>query len=387
MPSPARRSGTGPAGAPTVSIRSIGTAVPPAVLQQGAMRDILLAQPALGRLGRRLVGAAFDASAIDTRHTVLDDLAGAPGDGAPLMHEAATNTVLTPSTGARNAAYVERAPELCRLAATRALASGDVAADDITHVITVSCTGFAAPGPDLWLVRDLGLAATTQRYHLGFMGCYGAFPALRMARDVCRADPEAVVLVVCIELCSLHLQVCDDPDAIVAASLFADGAAAAVVTGRRAPAGAAVLDLDAFAPTVVQAGEAEMAWSIGDTGFDMVLSSYVPRIVEEHIAGALAPLLEAAGGTAGVDRWAVHPGGRSILDKVVQALDLAPDALDGSRAVLREVGNLSSATILFVLKRILEGAAPGPAPERVCAMAFGPGLTVETALLTRRTAA
>ena len=384
-----------------ISIRSIETAVPDVEVKQGEIRDMFMAQPGRSRLAQRLIAAAFDASAIDTRHTVVDELAGSPSPAAagvaPVFYDADAGRVLSPSTGTRNAVFAERCPELVLTAARRALdAAHGIEASDVTHVVTVSCTGFYAPGPDYALVRELGLSPRTQRYHLGFMGCYAAFPALRAARDFCRSDARAVVLVVCVELCSLHLQASDDPDTIVASSVFSDGAAAAVVTGREVAGspGAAVLDLDAFETTLTAVGEGDMAWTIGDHGFEMVLSRYVPAIIGEHIHGALAPLLGAdpvlvGRPAAAVDLWAVHPGGRSILDKVQQALSLSDAQLEASRATLAEHGNMSSATVLFVLRRLLHADPPadtpaGPAGQRVCAMAFGPGLTVESALLTLR---
>jgi alkylresorcinol/alkylpyrone synthase len=405
-----------------VSIRSIGTALPPTVIDQPHIRDVFRSQPGLGRLAPRLIGAVFDGAAIDTRHTVIAELAaepvagpaadGGPDDDAatPTFYDRAEGRILRPTTGTRNDVYVAESPDLFARAAEEALAgAAGITAADVTHVVTVSCTGFFAPGPDYLLVRRLGLPATTRRLHIGFMGCYGAFPALRSARDTCLADPDAVVLVVCAELCTLHLRSSDDPDAIIASSVFADGAAAAVVTARPAPAGETVLDLDVLETVLTPVGEDDMAWSIGDQGFDMVLSSYVPHIVEENIDDALVPLLAAEGvGVGDVTRWAVHPGGRSILDRVQQRLGLSDPQMAPSREVLRTRGNMSSATVLFILREHLvpdavpvgahdvalvdEGTAGpaadvSPARERVCAMAFGPGLTVETSLLTRRVAA
>ncbi|BDZ51724.1 naringenin-chalcone synthase [Frondihabitans sucicola] len=370
-----------------VAIRSLETAVPQNVVRQDALRDLFASQPAFGRLGKRLVTAAFDASAIETRHTVLDELVPGAGPEHPAFLEPGA---AAPGTGARNAAYVAHAGPLALEAARKTLASSgaqDLTAQDVTHVITVSCTGFSAPGVDLAVAQGLRLAPSTQRLHLGFMGCYAAFPALRAAQQFCLADPAAVVLVVCVELCSLHLHVTDDTDTIVANSVFADGAAAALVTARPAPVGTPLLELDAFESALVPEGESEMAWTIGDQGFDMVLSTYVPRLLEQNIGEILKPLLARDArldgrAPASVDRWAVHPGGRSILDRVQTALELSEGQLADSRDVLREYGNMSSATILFVLRRILLGAVDGP--ERVAALAFGPGLTVESALMTLR---
>jgi predicted naringenin-chalcone synthase len=392
----------------TVNVRSLETAVPPTLLGQDAVRDLFARQPGVSRLGRRLVNAVYDASSIDTRHTVVSELeapstgsAATPGgpddsagtadrEGGPLFYDALQGTVLVPSTAARNQVYVDQAPALFLAAAERAVeAASGVGTADITHVVTVSCTGFYAPGPDYAIVRGLGLKASTQRYHLGFMGCYGAFPALRAARDFCLADPSAVVLVVCVELCTIHLRSSNDPDVILASSVFADGAAAAVVSAGPPAPGETVLQLDAFESVLTPTGEEDMAWTIGDAGFEMTLSTYVPRIIEQHIQGALAPLLAGDATIAGrpyaaIERWAIHPGGRSILDRVQRNLGLSDEQLEPSREVLREYGNMSSATVLFVLRRILHKASTDT-DARVCAMAFGPGLTVETALMTVRT--
>lgn len=366
------------------AIRSIETAVPDATAEQGGLRDLLLGQPGYGRLGRRLLPAAFDNSGIETRHVVIDEFATGEAGQHPEFFAASatgatgeTGTILDPGTRVRNDAYTAEAPRLLLDAARRAIASAPgVTEADVTHVVTVSCTGFFAPGPDFVLVRDLGLAPSTQRFHLGFMGCCAAFPALRIAEQFVRADPAAVVLVVTVELCSLHVHIDDDPDQIVAASVFADGAAAAIVTATPEPGDGAFLELDAFQTGIVPSSEAEMAWTIGDHGFDMTLSSYVPRVVGQSIRSALQPLLQGSVPA----RWAIHPGGRSILDRVQQALALTDDDLAASRDVLRRFGNMSSATVLFVLRELVVSEATGP--EEVCAVAFGPGLTVEAARLT-----
>jgi predicted naringenin-chalcone synthase len=386
-----RGSATSPGARPSaVSIRSISTAVPPTVLEQALVRDLFAAQPGLTPLARRLIGSVFDASAIERRRTVVTELAGSAAR-EPVFRDPETGHILAPSTGVRNAVYVREVPQLILEAASTAIdEAAGIERGDVTHVITVSCTGFFAPGPDHLLVRDLGLAPSTRRLHIGFMGCYGAFPALRTAVSTCIAEPAAVVLIVCVELCSLHLRSSTDPDTIIASSVFADGAAAAVVSARVAPAGSTVMEIDAHGSILTDGGEEDMAWSIGDLGFEMVLSSAVPRILEAQIGGAVQTLLGST--STAIDRWAVHPGGRSILDRVQRALELSDEQMSPSRAVLREHGNMSSATVLFILRRILHGMAddgtsdPPAAPERVVAMAFGPGLTVESALLTRRIA-
>jgi len=398
-----------------VTLRALQTVVPPTILIQEQVRDIFAAQPGLSRLAQRLVSTSFNVSGIDTRHTVIAELTLDNDAAAPQFFDAKQQLLLVPSTRVRNELYIEEATKLFVEAGRRALAAcPDIRPEDVTHVVTVSCTGFYAPGPDYMLVRELGLGAGTQRYHLGFMGCYAAMPALRTAKQFVEADPNAVVLVVSAELCSLHLRTSSDPDTIVASSLFSDGAAAGIVSARAPLPGEKALGLDLFETIITPVGEGDMAWKIGDEGFEMILSTYVPHIIDEHIEGALAPLFArdasisrqlgdgvlaperdaAAGATLGapvltlapslssvIEHWAIHPGGRSILDKTEAKLQLRADQLVPSRETLRTNGNMSSATILFVMKAILDGPATADG-ERVCAMAFGPGLTVESGLMT-----
>ena len=355
---------------------------------QPQVRDVFAAQPDLTRLGKRLVGAAFDSSGIETRYTAVEEMTVEKATENPVFFDQANLRILTPSTKVRNELYAEEGTKLFVEAARKALAAAEgIAAADVTHVVTVSCTGFFAPGPDYKIVRALDLAPSVQRYHLGFMGCYAAFPALRSAKAFCEADPDAVVLVVSAELCSLHVRSSNNPDTIVGSSLFADGAAAAIISARDLPLAGPALTLDHFETVLTPVGEESMAWNIGDEGFEMVLGSYVPHIIDEHIIGALTPLLARDESLTGLDyteieHWAIHPGGRSILDKVEAKLGLTKEQLVPARETLRDYGNMSSATVMFVLKNILEKPATG-GNDRICSMAFGPGLTVETALLTR----
>ncbi len=400
-----------------VTLRALQTAVPPTILVQDQVRDVFAAQPELSRLAQRIVATSFNVSGIETRRTVISELTLDSTNEDPQFFDARTQRLLTPSTKVRNELYITEATKLYVDAGRRAIdACADISAADITHIVTVSCTGFYAPGPDYMLVRELGLNPATQRYHLGFMGCYASMPALRAAKQFVLADPNAVVLVVSAELCSLHLRTSNDPDTIVASSLFGDGAAAGIVSSRGPQPGETALVLDHFETVITPVGEGDMAWKIGDQGFEMVLSTYVPHIIDEHIEGALAPLIGRDAGLAGslpnesgagsepqqaespagqpasvavlakplneaIAHWAIHPGGRSILDKTEAKLGLSEAQLMPSRETLRQYGNMSSATVLFVLKAILD-APTTEADERVCAMAFGPGLTVESGLMT-----
>lgn len=359
------------------SILSIGTALPPTRLRQDDVRDMFASQPGLSRRAQRLIFAAFDASAIDTRHTVLPELAGEPAGGLRVRGD--DGALLSPRTGARNDEYRRSAPALFAGASADALSRAGVSRASVTHVVTVSCTGMYAPGPDVDLIHDLGLSPGVQRFHLGFIGCAAAMPALRLAGHIAASDPTAIVLVATAELCSLHLRSSEDPEQIVAASVFADGAAAVVVTADPTYEERERLELDGFQTRLLPEGEQDMQWIIGDTGFEMTLTAQVPRLVGAHAPSALQGLL---GGETPIDAWAVHPGGRSILDRVEAALEAPPDALAVSRDVLRTYGNMSSATVLFVIDELWRnGVRDG---GRVGAVAFGPGLTVESARLVRR---
>ena len=368
-------------------MRSLETAVPQTILVQQQARDVFASQPGLTRLGTRLVSTCFDSAAIDTRYTAVAELSLDAHPENPKFFDPETNRVLSPSTKVRNEIFATEATKLFVEAGKAAVAQAPgIDLDDITHVITVSCTGFFNPGPDYKVVRALGLNPAVQRYHLGFMGCYAAFPALKAAKQFCIADPTAVVLVICVELCSLHVRTSNDPDTIMGSAIFGDGAAAAVVSARELQGPEPAIRLDHFETVLTPVGEEAMAWNIGDEGFEMVLGSYVPHIIEEHITGALAPLLAKEPSVAGlpyrdITHWAIHPGGRSILDKVESKLELTQEQLVPARETLREYGNMSSATVLFVLKYMLEQQV-SEREERICSMAFGPGLTVETGLFT-----
>ncbi len=358
-------------------IHHIATRVPRHAYAQEYARDRMKGWVSNER-ARRLVHSVYGRSGIARRHSVIGDFAT---DTPELFTTQPDGSLHQPTTGERNRLYArESRPLAVELARDLLAHTPEFAAREVTHVVFASCTGFANPGCDYHLVRELGLASSVERYTLGFMGCYAAFPALRMADQFCRANPEAVVLVMCLELCSLHLQINDEPDSLLANSLFADGAAAALVSARPPAPDRPHFRIGGFASALLPSGEEAMAWDIGDHGFDIVLSSYVPDIIGANVGRILDETIGRWGRDPGeIARWAVHPGGRSILDKISSSLTLPADALDDSRAVLRDYGNMSSATVLFVLQRML--AATGPAPELTCAMAFGPGLTVETALL------
>jgi alpha-pyrone synthase len=235
-------------------------------------------------------------------------------------------------------------------------------------LVFVSCTGFAAPGLDLDLIERLALHPTVERTTIGFMGCYAAINALRLARHIVRSEPKARVLVVCLELCTLHLQETADLERALSFLIWADGCATALVTDE--PHG---LELGRSSTAIVAEAADQITWRIGDQGFDMTLAGAVPSTIGANLPVRLPKILDGRS-LEEIVHWAVHPGGRSVLDAVESALGLGPEALAASREVLRSYGNMSSATALFVLGAMLAGGIPGPG----CAMAFGPGLAVES---------
>lgn len=340
----------------TAHLNAIGTAVPGHDIHAAF---IAWARTRLPERERRLFDRMSARSGIGHRWSVLPDTKGSPVD--PGGFYAAEPH---PGTGARMAIYAEAAPVLALAAIDDLVRQRPLGA--ITHLVVASCTGFVAPGIDQIIAARLGLSPSVERLLVGFMGCYAAVAALRSARHIVRSEPGARVLVVTVELSTLHLQAADALEPLLAMLQFGDGAAAALVTAE--PNGFAIER--PFATTLPTSAEL-IRWDITDRGFAMHLSGEVPG----RIATALADpaLVEVLTGGATPDAWAVHAGGRSILDAVQHALALPADALEGSRAVLAANGNMSSATLMFVLARLIAG---DPVAHGV-ALAFGPGLAAE----------
>jgi predicted naringenin-chalcone synthase len=282
--------------------------------------------------------------------------------------------------------YDEQIRPLACQAARRAIAAAGIAPAAISHVVTVSCTGFAAPGFDVALIAELELRPTVERTHVGFMGCHGALNGLRVARALTGSDPAARVLLCAAELCSLHFQYGWDSDLAVANALFADGAAALV--GASEPVSMPGADPDparafwrvAASGSCLVPGTADvMTWRIGDHGFEMTLSPRVSQLIATHLRPWLVGWLDRQGlGLRDVASWAIHPGGPRVIDAVQEALALDQDATACSRAVLAACGNVSSPTVLLILERLRQSGAGRPC----VALAFGPGLTIEATLFT-----
>jgi predicted naringenin-chalcone synthase len=347
-------------------LNRVSTAVPPNDVHDafvGLAGDLLKDSrglPLFQRLAKR--------SQIEHRWSVL---ALAPDGSASLDTTGLYARGAFASTAARMRIFERFAPDLAQRA-VEGLGLGDEDRQ-ITHVIVTSCTGLSAPGLDLELVQRCGLNPSVERTVIGFMGCYAAINALKLARHVVRSDPTSRVLILSLELCTLHLQETDNLEEVLSFLVFGDGCAAALVSAD--PQG---LSLDRFHAALAPEAADQITWAIGDHGFNMVLSGQVPASVGAALRGHRQAILGDAD-QGDINLWAIHPGGRSVLDAVETALDLPPEAMAASREVLRRYGNMSSATILFVLKDVMAQAATG---QRGIAMAFGPGLTAETLSFT-----
>lgn len=282
-----------------------------------------------------------------------------------------------PTTHERMLCYAKNAPKLALSSSKQALADAGVRPDQITHLITVSCTGFSAPGFDIQLIEDLSLKRTVSRTHVGFMGCHGMFNALRMAEAVSKADPKNHVLVCSVELCSLHFSYHREPDQYVSNALFGDGSSASVVSTQVKEGKTPRYKLTYQGSEIFEGTKDAMSWSIGDNGFKMTLSAKVPDLIHKKLRPWLEDWLQKKKVKLdNICSWAIHPGGPKIVESVRKALKLTPQATEVSKAILSRYGNMSSATLLFLLQNLKEKKAKMPC----VALGFGPGLCVEAAL-------
>jgi predicted naringenin-chalcone synthase len=364
------------------ALLGIGTAVPAARVTLEESITAATSMCAETREHADMLGVLYRQSGIEGRNVAfsadeVDRVARGVGHcDTPFMPKGPSYP--GPSTAERMARYAEYAAPLAIEASRHALEASSREARRVTHLVTVSCTGFAAPGFDIALIKALGLRSTVERTHVGFMGCHGALNGLRVARGLVAADPTALVLVCAVELCSVHYHYGWDPKRMVGNALFADGAGAVVVaaaqgtppaTWRHAASGACLFP----------DSEPAMAWNVGDRGFSMTLSTKVPGLIQRHLRPWLDEWLAHYGcAVDAVASWAVHPGGPRVLNGIQEVLGLAPEAIEISRAVLRLQGNMSSATVLFILREMMRRGAARPC----VALGFGPGLAAEAMLLT-----
>lgn len=349
------------------AILALATAKPAYPYAQTDLASLMAERVPALKGKQELLERLYGQSGIEQRYSVLPDFK--PGAEPELFKPGAE-----PDTSARMAAYRKHAVNLGREAAQKALQG--INRQAVTHIITFSCTGQYAPGLEIDLQQVLGLRPSVQRLAINFMGCYAAFQAMRQAAAIVALQPDALVLLVGVELCTLHFKLDASRDQMAANLLFADGVSALVVGHAQQARGMASLErpllLSSFKSQLLPAEESTMSWAIGQQGFDISLSSYVPALLESGINALIKEGLEF-----GASHYAIHPGGKAILDAVERALMLAPDALTASRAVLASHGNMSSVSVLYVLDRLIAVGIEGP----VQAMAFGPGLTLEMAVM------
>jgi predicted naringenin-chalcone synthase len=363
-----------------LALLGMGTAVPDAVIDQAEGMAVARLLCCRTVEQETWLPGIYQGSGIETRRLCLgravlrDVLEGTRHTGSVFLPTGGPDD-RGPTTRQRLEHYVELAPPLALAASRQALDQAGVAGQSITHLITVSCTGFFAPGLDLVLIGGLGLPATVERTHVGFMGCHGAINGLRVARAFAGADPDARVLVCAAELCSIHYHYGWHPQRMVANALFSDGAAA-VVAGPATEADG--WRVRATGSCLLPESAAAMTWTIGDHGFEMTLSRQVPALIARHLRPWLHAWLGRHGLTVEqVPTWAIHPGGPRILTAVEEALGLPAQATATSRQVFAEYGNMSSPTVLFILERLRRAGAARPC----VAMGFGPGLMAEAALI------
>lgn len=355
-------------------IGGLGLAVPNQQVEQARAAELTSRLSRHDEAQTRRLAVLYRRSGVRTRHVALLDHLD--------VHEPDPDrSALGPTTRARMEQYETTIAPLALAAADRALAAGECNSAAITHLVTVSCTGFHAPGFDLALIQGLGLNPGVARTHVGFMGCHGALNGLRVARAYAASEPTARVLICAAELCSLHFRFGWDAEQAVSNALFGDGAAALVGFGDRWGGGQPATDrrwrLVANGSQLIPETAEAMSWRIGDNGFAMTLSPQVAGQIRDRLRPWLEGWLARHDLAIGdVGSWAVHPGGPRILDAVQSSLELAPGALAASRAVLAECGNMSSPTVLFIIDRLQRDSAPLPC----VALGFGPGLAIEAAL-------
>jgi predicted naringenin-chalcone synthase len=353
-------------------IAGIGTAVPPHRISQADAAEIAKQYSCQTAAQERLFLTLYRRAEVEARNSVV--LRASEG---PLESRQSFYTSTAPTTLERMRQYEAAAGFLAVAAGQAALQDAEIAPDHVTHLITISCSGFSAPGFDIALVKQLPLPTGVARTHIGFMGCQGALNGLRVAQAFINADPSACVLLCAVELCSLHHQYGWDADKIVANALFADGAAA-IVAVTRTSVQTARYQVLATGSTLMEDSEDAMSWRIGNHGFEMTLSPRVPDLICQHLRPWLEDWLRRQGlSIKTVGSWAVHPGGPRILSAVGEAAGLARPALETSHRVLADHGNMSSPTVMFIIDRLRRVNAPRPC----VALAFGPGLSVEAALL------
>lgn len=355
-------------------ITAIGTAVPENCFSQMKIAEFMAKALELDETEKRKLWALYRTTQIAQRYSVLADY-GKDSVAEYEFYPQSTNLEPFPTVSQRMEAYRAYALPLCLKAVENLNLTG------VTHLITVSCTGMYAPGLDIDLIEQLSLDTTIHRTAINFMGCYGAFNGLKVANDICLAHPTAKVLLVTVELCTLHFQKKKDIDFLLSNALFADGAAAVIIENTTSKSPKA-FRMASFFCDLYQDGKSDMAWTIADFGFEMPLTSYIPKLVKKGIKSLVERLLNQSNHALNeIDYFAVHPGGKAILEAIETALDITVFDNRYAYKILQEYGNMSSCTVLFVLDAIMKDIKGTDTHKKILSCAFGPGLTLESMLL------
>jgi len=363
----------------TCVLAGIGTAVPSHRISQADAAELTKSFCCFTDQQERLLPVLYRRTGVESRHSVLLGPANGSVAGRQSFYQPARDEFdRGPKTSKRMARYEHEVAPLAIRAAQKALQESRLPPSRVTHLITVSCSGFGAPGFDIKLMKALCLPSDLARTHIGFMGCHAALNGLRVAKSFIESDPDACVLLCAVELCSLHQQYGWNPEQIVANSLFADGAAA-VVCVDESNNDTSNWRVAASGAHIVPDSEEAMSWRIGDHGFEMTLSARVPDLIRQELRPWLEGWLKANSfSISQVSAWAIHPGGPRILGACADAAGLDPSLLAASRQTLATYGNMSSPTVLFILERIRSQNVHVPC----VALGFGPGLAVEATLFT-----
>lgn len=354
-------------------IISIGTAVPAFKHAQKDILNFMQQVYALDAVENRKLKFLYSQSQIETRYSVVPDYSQQMDEWKFYPHS--ENLEPFPNIEKRMIWYNRFAPTLS-VDAIRNCIENKIHGNEITHLITVSCTGMSAPGLDLMVMDMMDLPKNIFRTSINFMGCYAAIHGLKMADAICKTEKKAKVMIVCTELCTLHFQKDPSPDNIASTLLFADGSAAVLVVHDEDEQEG--LHLKSFYSEIIPKGKRDMAWELSSNGFLMTLSGYIPDLIEEDFEPLVMRSLNFAGMTKDqIGSWCIHPGGRRIVDSIHKSLQLEAGESDASYKVLKEYGNMSSPTILFVLKELMDSKKLSD-HKPVFGAAFGPGLTMET---------
>lgn len=359
-------------------IISIATAVPQYKHRQNDILAFADTIYAAGETDSRKLKYLYHHSGIQSRYSVIPDYS-LPAE-ARIFYDRSKDMEPFPNLEKRMQWYAGNAAGLSVNAIQKCIAN-KITAKEITHLITVSCTGMSAPGLDLEVMELMELPANIFRTSVNFMGCYAAIHALKLADVLCKTSIKANVVIVCTELCTLHFQKESSVDNITSTLLFGDGCAAVLVQSKSSAHKG--IGLQNFYADVAFKGKKDMSWKLSSTGFLMTLSGYVPDLIKEDFDSLVTKALKnAAINKAAVTHWCIHPGGKKILEAIEKSIALAPGTLAYSYQILQEYGNMSSPTILFVLQKILIELQENPAAATIFGAAFGPGLTMETFIAT-----